>query len=85
MSGTKLSWRLFNETGRVDHCGKEKQSHLLKHALTSNHPVADLSDLKVLHKNYHGDKYRTISEALYIKYDRPSPNAQEQSIQLKLN
>ena len=50
------------------HCGKDKQSHLLKHALISNHPVVDFKDLKKIDKNYHGNKYNSkISEAFYIK------------------
>ena len=64
----------LGETGRViieraaNHCEKDKQSHLLKHALISNHPVVDLKDLKVIDKNYHGNKYnRKISEVLNIK------------------
>ena len=64
----------LGETGRriieraAYHCGKDKQSHELKHALVSNHPVVDLKDLKIIDKNYHGNKYkRKISEALYIK------------------
>ena len=64
----------LGETGRIiieraaDNCRNVKQSHLLKHALISNHPVVDLKDLKVIDKNYHGNKYkRKISEALYIK------------------
>ena len=49
----------------VDHCGKDKQSHLLKHALISYHPAVDLKDPKVVDKNDHGKKYkRKISEAL---------------------
>ena len=67
----------LGETGRriieraADHCRKDKQSHLLKHALISNHPVVDLKDLKIIDKNYHGNKYkRKISEALYIKQYR---------------
>ena len=53
----------LGETGRIiieraaDHCGKDKQSHLLKHALISNHPVVDLKDLTSINKNYHGNKY----------------------------
>ena len=81
----------LGETGRrmieraADHCGKDKQSYLLRHALISNHPVVDLKDLKIIDKNYHGNKYkRKISEALYIKQYRPLLNAQEQSVQLKL-
>ena len=64
----------LGETGRwtiertADHCGENNQSHLLKHALISDHTVADLKDLKVSDRNYHGSKYkRKISEALYIK------------------
>ena len=47
----------LGETGRriieraADHSGKDKQSHLLKHALTSNHPVLDLKDLTIIDKN----------------------------------
>ena len=81
----------LGETGRriieraADHCRKDKQSHLLKHALISNHPVVDLKDLKIIDKNYHGNKYkRKISEALYIKQYWPLLNAQEHSVQLKL-
>ena len=81
----------LGETGRriiqrtADHCRKDKQSHLLKHALISSHPVVDLKDLKVTDKNYHGNKCkRKISEALYIKQCRPSLNAQEHSVRLKL-
>ena len=81
----------LGETGKrriertSDHCGKDKQSHLLKHALISSHPVVDLKDLKAIDKNYHGNKYkRKMSEALYIKQYRPLLNAQEHSVPLKL-
>ena len=74
----------LGETGRIiiertaAHCRKDKQSHLLKHALISNHPVVDLNDLKIIDKNYHGSKCkRNISEALYIKQYQPLLNAQE--------
>ena len=72
----------------ADLCGKDKQSHLLKHALTSNLPpcplpVADLKDLKFIEKNYHGNKYKkNISAALSIKEYQPSLDAQEHSVQL---
>ena len=79
----------LGETGIIektaDHCGKDKQSHLLKHALISNHPVVDLKDFKVIDVNYHGNKYkRKISEGLHIKQYRLLLNAQEHSVQLKL-
>ena len=67
------TWR--RKTDRIAyHCGKNRQSHLLRHALISNHIVVALKDLKVIEKNYNGKKYkRKISEALYIKQYRPSP------------
>ena len=74
----------LGETGWIrikrtaDHCGKDKQSHLLKHALISNNTVVDL---KVIDKNNHRSKCKKkISEALYIKQYRPSLNAQEHSV-----
>ena len=77
----------LGETGRrrieraADQYGKDKQSHLLKHALISNHTVADLKDFQIINKNYHGNKYkRKISEALYIKQYQPLINAQEHSV-----
>ena len=81
----------LGETARIiiervaDHCGKDKQSDLLKHALSSNDPIAHLKDLKIIDKNFHGNKYkRKISEALYINQHRPFVNAQEHSVPLKL-
>ena len=77
----------LGETGRrrikraADHCGKDKQSHSVKRALISNHSVVDLKDLKIIDKNYNGNKYkRKISEALYIKQYRPLLNSQEYSV-----
>ena len=35
----------------ADHCGKDKPSNFLKHALISNYPTADLKDLEVTDKN----------------------------------
>ena len=73
-----------NQEGSCSH-GKDKQSHLLKHAIISNQPVVDVKDLKIIDKNYHENKYkRKIPEALYSKQYRPSLSPQEHSAQLKL-
>ena len=81
----------LDETGRriiersADHCGKYKQSHLLRHALNNNQKTVDLKDFKVTDSNYHNNSFkRMISEALYIKRYKPSLNTQKQSVQLKL-
>ena len=44
----KTGRRIIERT--ADYCEKDKQSHLLKHALISNHAVIDLKDLKVIDK-----------------------------------
>ena len=52
----------------VDHGGKDKQSHLLKHALTRNHRHVDLGNMKTTGSSFYNNKLKqTISEVLYIK------------------
>ena len=61
------------------------QYNLLKHALFRNHSVADLKDLRVIDKSYHRNKSKSkIKEVVCIKQFRPSLNAQDYSVQLKL-
>ena len=73
-----------NQEGSWSH-GKDKQPHLLKHAIISNQHVVDVKDLEIIDKNYHENKYkRKIPEALYSKQYRPSLSPQEHSAQLKL-
>ena len=64
----------LGETGKriiersVDHCGKEKQSHLLRHALNNNHKTVDLKDFKIIDSGYNNNRFqRKISEALFTK------------------
>ena len=67
------------------HAGKDKQSHLLKHALTRNHRHVDLGNMKIIDSSFHNNKLkRKIPEALYIKQYRPSLNSQEQPVEPKL-
>ena len=69
----------------ADHAGKDKQSHLFKHALTQNHRHVDLGNTKLIDSSFHNNKLKQkISEALYIKQYRPLLNFQEQSVELKL-
>ena len=69
----------------ADNWGKYKQSHLLRHALNSNHKTADMRDFKIIDFSYHNNRLKgKIWEALHIKQYKPSLNTQEQSVQLKL-
>ena len=68
-----------------DHCGKDKQLHLLRHAPSNNHRSVDLKDFKIIGSSYHNNRFKKkVSEALYIKQFKSSLNTQEQSVQLKL-
>ena len=71
----------LRETGKriiersADHCGKDKQSHLLRHTLNNNHKTVDL---KIIDSSCCNNRFkRKISEALYIKQYKPSLNTQE--------
>ena len=74
----------LGETGRIierstDHCGKDKQSHLLRHALNNNHKTVDLKDFKIIDSSCRNIRFkRKISKALYIKQYKPSLKTQEQ-------
>ena len=80
----------LGETGRriiqrsAGHCGRDKQSHLLRHALNNNHKTVVLKNVKIIDSSYHNNRFkRKISEALYIKQYTPSLNTQQQSVELK--
>ena len=52
----------------ADHCRKDKQSHLLRHALNKYHKAVDVKGFKIIDPNYHNNRLkRKISEAMYIK------------------
>ena len=68
-----------------DHSGRDKDSHMYKHSVEQEHPTVKLSDFTILSQGYKLRKFkRKISEALFIKENRPSLNKQEKSVPLKL-
>ena len=57
--------------GTADQAGKNKQSHLLKHALTRNHQHVDVGSIKIIHSSFHNSQLkRKIYWALYNKQYR---------------
>ena len=42
----------------ADNWGKYKQSHLLRHALNSNHKTADMRDFKIIDFSYHNNRLK---------------------------
>ena len=69
----------------ADHNGKDKHTHLFKHASNESHKHVHLDNIKVIDSGYHNNRFkRKISEALYIKQYKPTLNTQEHSIPIKL-
>ena len=68
----------------IDHNKRDKNSHVLAHSRSKQHPHVWSDNFKVLDNNYKSNTRRKISEALYIKDHKPSLNIQEKSFPLKL-
>ena len=68
-----------------DHNGRDQHSHLVKRAIENNHLPVVKSDFTILDSGYRSNtRKRKIAEALIIKVIRPSLNAKEKSVELKL-
>ena len=72
----------IGETGRIlserliDHSGRDKNSHVLKHCIEKVHKLPSLEDVMGLGTNYEKKKFRRkISEPLYIREKRSLLNA----------
>ena len=80
-----------SETGRWliervhEHNDKDVNSHVFKHSLETDHPIVTIGDIRVLKTGYCQKKFRRkLSEALFIKQNKPALNKQEASVPLKL-
>ena len=80
----------IGETGRRlqerirDHNARDKSSSLCKHALETGHPPVNIEQFLVLNDGLNNYKKRKLSEALFIKEQKPTLNEQGQSIPLTL-
>ena len=69
----------------IDHSGRDKNSHVLKHCIKKEHKLPSLKNFMILGANYKKNKFRTkISESMYIKEKRSPLNTQEKFVPLKL-
>ena len=68
-----------------DRNARDQPSHLVKHAIENNHlPVVE-EDFTILDSGYRNNTRKTkTAEVLMIKLIRPSLNAKENSVELKL-
>ena len=89
--GTNYNEEYNGETGRRliervhEHSGKEVNSHVFKHSIETDHPTVTIGDFRVLKTSYRQKKFRRkLSEALFIKQNKPALNKQEASVPLML-
>ena len=77
--------RRFSERVK-DHSGRDHKSHVATHAMETGHKNVTIEDFDIVAKDKRLANYymRTTAEALMIKRKKPSLNAQEKSVPLKL-
>ena len=77
------------ETGRRlveqidEHRGKNKNSHVYEHSMSSNHTRVTLDDFTIVNSGYKHKFKRKNSDALFIKSNRPNLNKQDTAVPLK--
>ena len=68
-----------------DHGGRDAKSYVLKYSSEKEHVEVTHEDFNIIGSNFKNNNLkRKIAEALLIKQKRPSLNAQDQSVELKL-
>ena len=68
----------------LEHAGKDKKLHMLRHTLQSGHPSVLLNEFKIHGKGFNNNRLKKkLSEALLIKQYWPTLNTQENSISLE--
>ena len=73
------------ETRAEEHAKLDGKSNISKHSLETGHPVANFKNFTILSKQHNSNTVsRKITEALYIKQQRPSLNIQTASVPLYL-
>ena len=64
--------------------GRAHKSHMLKHSIEKHHDNVAQENFKIIAENFRNKGKRKISESLWIKDLRPTLNAQDKSVPLKL-
>ena len=70
----------------MDHPGRDRKPHTVRHCLNSNHEAVNNEDFKILNMRYNNNTYRRrISKALFVNQYRPSLNVQDNSVLFELS
>ena len=67
-----------------DHSGRDHNSQVFKHSIEKGHQIVTMNDISLLAKGFKTNFSREISEAFYIKEQKPSLNIQSLSKPIKL-
>jgi len=67
-----------------DHSGRDHNSQVFKHSIEKGHQTITMNDITLLAKGFKTNSSREISEAFYIKEQKPSLNIQSLSKPIKL-
>ena len=70
--------------GVIDHSGRDKNSHVLKHCIEKKHKLHSLEDFIILGTNYKKSKFRRKISVTVYQEKSSSLNTQEKSVPLKL-
>ena len=69
----------------IDHSGRDKNPHILKHQIEKGYPCPQCSIFKISSSGFRNKtNMRNLSEALWINTLRTSLRKQEKAISLKL-
>ena len=68
----------------IQHNKTDKKSHILKHAKATRHRRVWVNDFKIIGKGYKSNFKRKISEAIFIKKNKPDLNVQKDAYKLSL-
>ena len=67
-----------------EHSVKDVNSYVSKHSIETDHPTVTIDDFRVLKTGYRQKKFRRkLSQALFIKQNKPALNKQETSVSIK--
>ena len=67
-----------------EHSVKDVNSYVSKHSIETDHPTVTIDDFRVLKTGYRQKKFRRkLSQALFIKQNKPALNKQEISVSIK--
>ena len=67
-----------------EHSVKDVNSYVFKHSIETEHPTVTIDDFRVLKTGYRQKKFRRkLSQALFIKQNKPALNKQEISVSIK--